>query len=74
VEIRICDTQPHVELAAQLAAYVEDASRRISSQTGRNDDPLTVYRVYGYNRFQALPLPASRSWGSHEAHANATAR
>ena len=52
VEIRICDTPLTVELAAQLAAYAQTLAADLLERR-RNDDSAPVYRVYGYNRFQA---------------------
>ena len=52
VEIRICDTPLTVELAAQLAAYAQTLAADLLAHR-RNDDSGPVYRVYGYNRFQA---------------------
>jgi carboxylate-amine ligase len=52
VEIRICDTPLTVELAAQLAAYAQTLAADLLRN--RRDDAIDrVYRVYGYNRFQA---------------------
>ena len=52
VEIRICDTPLTVELAAQLAAYAQTLAADLLANR-RDDDSGPVYRVYGYNRFQA---------------------
>ncbi len=52
VEIRICDTPLTVELAAQLAAYAQTLAADLLANR-RDDDSRAVYRVYGYNRFQA---------------------
>jgi carboxylate-amine ligase len=52
VEIRICDTPLTVELAAQLAAYAQTLAADLLGNR-RHDDSESVYRVYGYNRFQA---------------------
>ena len=52
VEIRICDTPLTVETAALLAAYAQT----LSAELLRNRRSMPVeplYRVYGYNRFQA---------------------
>jgi carboxylate-amine ligase len=52
VEIRICDTPLTVERAAQLAAYAQTLAADLLSE--RTERPLLpLYRVYGYNRFQA---------------------
>jgi carboxylate-amine ligase len=52
IEIRICDTPLTVELAAQLAAYAQTLAGDLLAE--RRDEPLEpMYRVYGYNRFQA---------------------
>jgi carboxylate-amine ligase len=52
VEIRICDTPLTVETAAQLAAYAQTlAADLLRNRRGGAVEPL--YRVYGYNRFQA---------------------
>jgi carboxylate-amine ligase len=52
VEIRICDTPLTVERAAQLAAYAQTlAADLLDTQDERALLPL--YRVYGFNRFQA---------------------
>ncbi len=52
VEIRICDTPLTVKLAAELAAYAQTLAADLLAHR-RNDDSGPVYRVYGYNRFQA---------------------
>ena len=52
VEIRICDTPLTVELAAQLAAYAQTLAADLLANR-RDDELQPVYRVYGYNRFQA---------------------
>jgi glutamate---cysteine ligase / carboxylate-amine ligase len=68
IEIRICDTPLTVELAAQLAAYAQTLAADLLLE--RRGEPLApLYRVYGYNRFQAcrfgfegtLVYPYSRS-------------
>src|SRR3954469_6703822 len=68
IEIRICDTPLTVELAAQLAAYAQTLASDLL--LNRRSEPLPpLYRVYGYNRFQAcrfgfegtLVYPYSRS-------------
>jgi carboxylate-amine ligase len=52
VEIRICDTPLTVERAAQLAAYAQTlAADLLQDVESRALVPL--YRVYGFNRFQA---------------------
>src|SRR5207244_2183332 len=52
IEIRICDTPLTVELAAQLAAYAQALAADLL-RNRRNDPIELLYRVYGYNRFQA---------------------
>ena len=52
VEIRICDTPLTVERAAQLAAYAQTLAADVLAD-GASRDLLPMYRVYGYNRFQA---------------------
>jgi carboxylate-amine ligase len=52
VEIRICDTPLTVEIAAELAAYAQTLSADLLRDR-REEDVLPLYRVYGYNRFQA---------------------
>ena len=68
IEIRICDTPLTVELAAQLAAYAQVLVADLLRN--RREEPIApLYRVYGYNRFQAtrfgfeatLVYPYSRS-------------
>ncbi len=52
IEVRIFDTPLTVARAAQLAAYVQTlAAHLLRSRTTQPVAPL--YRVYGYNRFQA---------------------
>ena len=52
IEIRICDTPLTMETAAQLAAYAQTlASELLRNRRKEPIEPL--YRVYGYNRFQA---------------------
>jgi carboxylate-amine ligase len=52
IEIRICDTPLTVESAAQLAAYAQTlAADLLRNRRDQVVEPL--YRVYGYNRFQA---------------------
>ena len=52
VEIRICDTPLTVDVAAQLAAYAQTLSADLLRN--RRTTPVEpMYRVYGYNRFQA---------------------
>ena len=52
IEIRICDTPLTVELAAQLAAYAQTLAAHLLAE--RRTEPVApMYRVYGYNRFQA---------------------
>jgi carboxylate-amine ligase len=52
VEIRICDTPLTVETAAELAAYAQTLAADLLRDR-REHDVLPLYRVYGYNRFQA---------------------
>jgi glutamate---cysteine ligase / carboxylate-amine ligase len=52
VEIRICDTPLTVEVAAQLAAYAQTLAADLLGKR-RTDPVVPMYRVYGYNRFQA---------------------
>ena len=52
IEIRIGDTPLDVELAAQLAAYAQTLAADLLRE--RRTEPIEpIYRVYGYNRFQA---------------------
>jgi glutamate---cysteine ligase / carboxylate-amine ligase len=52
IEIRICDTPLTVERAAQLAAYAQTLVSHLLRE--RRTEPIApLYRVYGYNRFQA---------------------
>jgi carboxylate-amine ligase len=52
IEIRICDTPLTVEGAAQLAAYAQTLAAHLLEN--RQFEPVEpLYRVYGYNRFQA---------------------
>jgi carboxylate-amine ligase len=52
IEIRICDTPLTVEGAALLAAYAQTLASHLLEH--RRFDPVEpLYRVYGYNRFQA---------------------
>ncbi len=52
IEIRICDTPLNVEVAAQLAAYAQTLAADLLRN--RRTEPIApIYRVYGYNRFQA---------------------
>jgi carboxylate-amine ligase len=52
IEIRICDTPLTVERAAQLAAYAQTLVSHLLRE--RREAPVgPLYRVYGYNRFQA---------------------
>ena len=52
IEVRICDTPLTVELAAQLAAYAQTLAADLLRN--RRVEPIApLYRVYGYNRFQA---------------------
>jgi glutamate---cysteine ligase / carboxylate-amine ligase len=52
IEVRICDTPLTVERAAQLAAYAQTLAAHLLRE--RRTEPVApMYRVYGYNRFQA---------------------
>jgi len=53
VEIRICDTPLTVERAAQLAAYAQTLAADLLARGDEGGPLLPLYRVYGYNRFQA---------------------
>jgi carboxylate-amine ligase len=52
IEVRICDTPLTVELAAQLAAYAQTLAADLL-RNRRTEPVAPLYRVYGYNRFQA---------------------
>ena len=52
IEVRIFDTPLTVERAAQLAAYVQTLAAHLLRER-RTQPILPMYRVYGYNRFQA---------------------
>jgi glutamate---cysteine ligase / carboxylate-amine ligase len=52
IEIRICDTPLTVEGAALLAAYAQALAANLL-ENRRYDPCEPLYRVYGYNRFQA---------------------
>jgi carboxylate-amine ligase len=52
IEVRICDTPLTVELAVQLAAYVQTLAADLL-ENRRSEPVAPLYRVYGYNRFQA---------------------
>ena len=52
IEVRIFDTPVTVELAAQLAAYVQTLCAHLL-RVRRTEPIAPMYRVYGYNRFQA---------------------
>ena len=52
IEIRVCDTPLTVEGAARLAAYAQTLAAHLLDH--RREAPVEpLYRVYGYNRFQA---------------------
>jgi glutamate---cysteine ligase / carboxylate-amine ligase len=52
IEIRICDTPLTIENAARLAAYAQTLAAELLEH--RQLEPVEpLYRVYGYNRFQA---------------------
>ncbi len=52
IEVRIFDTPLTVERAAQLAAYVQTLAAHLL-RVRRTEPVEPMYRVYGYNRFQA---------------------
>ncbi len=52
IEVRIFDTPLTIERAAHLAAYVQTLAAHLLRER-RNEPILPMYRVYGYNRFQA---------------------
>jgi carboxylate-amine ligase len=52
IEVRIFDTPLTVERAAQLAAYAQTLAANLL-RVRRTEPILPMYRVYGYNRFQA---------------------
>jgi carboxylate-amine ligase len=52
IEVRIFDTPLTVERAAQLAAYSQTLAAHLL-RVRATDPILPMYRVYGYNRFQA---------------------
>ena len=52
IEIRVCDTPLTVDLAAQLAAYAQTLAAELL-RNRRHEPVQPMYRVYGYNRFQA---------------------
>jgi glutamate---cysteine ligase / carboxylate-amine ligase len=52
IEVRIFDTPLTVERAAQLAAYAQTLAAHLLRER-RGEPILPMYRVYGYNRFQA---------------------
>ena len=52
IEVRIFDTPLTVERAAQLAAYVQTLAAHLL-RVRATEPILPMYRVYGYNRFQA---------------------
>ena len=52
IEVRIFDTPLTVERAAQLAAYVQTLAAHLLRER-RTEPILPMYRIYGYNRFQA---------------------
>ncbi|MGE5616522.1 MAG: YbdK family carboxylate-amine ligase, partial [Bacillota bacterium] len=52
VEIRICDTPLTVDRAAELAAYAQTLAADLLRERVEHS-LLPLYRVYGYNRFQA---------------------
>ena len=52
IEVRICDTPLTIERAAHIAAYVQTLAAHLLRE--RRTEPVApMYRVYGYNRFQA---------------------
>ena len=52
IEVRICDTPLTVVRAAQLAAYAQTLAAHLL-RTRRTEPVAPMYRVYGFNRFQA---------------------
>jgi carboxylate-amine ligase len=52
IEVRICDTPLTVARAAQLAAYAQTLAAHLL-RVRRTEPVAPMYRVYGYNRFQA---------------------
>jgi carboxylate-amine ligase len=52
IEVRIFDTPLNMERAAELAAYVQCLAAHLLRER-RTAPILPMYRVYGYNRFQA---------------------
>lgn len=52
IEVRICDTPLTVERAAQLAAYAQTLAAHLL-RVRRTEPVAPLYRVYGFNRFQA---------------------
>ena len=52
IEVRIFDTPLTVERAAHLAAYAQTLAAHLL-RVRRTEPVLPMYRVYGYNRFQA---------------------
>ena len=52
IEVRICDTPLTVDLACQLAAYAQTLAADLLLER-RHEPVAPLYRVYGYNRFQA---------------------
>jgi carboxylate-amine ligase len=67
IEIRICDTPLSVETAAQLAAYAQTLAAALLDR--RVTGPLEpLYRVYGYNRFQACRFGFAAELADPDAH------
>jgi len=52
IEVRICDTPLTVVRAAQIAAYIQTLCAHLL-RIRRTEPVEPMYRVYGYNRFQA---------------------
>jgi len=52
IEVRICDTPLTVVRAAQIAAYIQTLCAHLL-RVRRTEPVEPMYRVYGYNRFQA---------------------
>jgi carboxylate-amine ligase len=73
VEIRICDTPLTVELAAQLAAYAQTLAADLL-ENRRDDEANRLYRVYGYNRFQACRFGFDAALVNPFAHTHARLR
>src|SRR6185369_1299194 len=67
VEVRVMDTPLTVDLAAQIAAYIQAVSRYIlieRPQRPKEDD----YLVYSFNRFQACRFGFGGSYVDPRSH------